>query len=543
MLKSRNVIGVACRRGEEMLAREFFELFKTPWEFYSSGCVYPAVVSTDVELKDVQSKMLVVYGSGGISNAAERAYVDYGGVTFPIYGNLRCFTTNRRPLATRGGSSEAVAVEHDQSPVRIVRVGYDLFQEIKYLLTAGQPVHNAATPTLEIHISMLRNWILSAGVPLVEIPPAPSGYDFITCLTHDVDFVRLSDHKFDHTMWGFIQRASIGSLIWAMRREIPWAHLGTNWKTLISLPAVHMKVCEDPWYRDFDRFLALERDMKSTYFFIPFRGRPGDRLDAADRYKRAAAYDVANEQPLIEKLAEAGNEIGVHGIDAWCNADKAREERKRITAVSGNRNPGVRMHWLCFDAGSPGVLEDAGFPYDASVGYNDATGYRAGTLQVFRPQGAKTLLELPLHIQDAALFYSGHTRSVERDAWKICETVVNDAQTFGGVLTVLWHTRSLAPERMWGGFYIRLLELLKSKQVWFATAAKAVDWFQYRRAVSFHCTDSPGQKQLRITVDRHTRGGTLPDLAIRIHSPNRQSRDIPWTGEPVMEVPVEELRR
>src|SRR5262245_33630461 len=89
VLKSRNVIGVACRRGEEPLVQEFFELFKTPWEFYSPGSVYSAVVSTDVELRDVHSKLLVVYSSDGAGHTSENASIDYGDVALPIYGKLR----------------------------------------------------------------------------------------------------------------------------------------------------------------------------------------------------------------------------------------------------------------------------------------------------------------------------------------------------------------------------------------------------------------------------------------------------------------------
>jgi hypothetical protein len=63
------------------------------------------------------------------------------------------------------------------------------------------------------------------------------------------------------------------------------------------------------------------------------------------------------------------------------------------------------MHWLLQDATTISVLEEAGFAYDSTAGYNETVGYRNGTAQVFRPLGARTLLELPMHIQDGALFY------------------------------------------------------------------------------------------------------------------------------------------
>lgn len=40
------VIGVLCAHDEGEIAREFFELFKTPWEFVEAEKRYGAVVAT-----------------------------------------------------------------------------------------------------------------------------------------------------------------------------------------------------------------------------------------------------------------------------------------------------------------------------------------------------------------------------------------------------------------------------------------------------------------------------------------------------------------
>src|SRR4029079_8244707 len=166
--------------GEEPWVREFFELFKTPWEFHRSGRTYSVVLSTSPDVNDVQAKLLVWYLSEFPVEPAEQrnAYLTYRDTTFPIYG------------CSEAGTS-AAAIEAIHSGMKMVRVSYNLFDEVRILLTRGQPAQNALTPTLEIHISMLRDWIVSSGIPLVEIPPRPAGYDFVTCLTHDVDFVRI----------------------------------------------------------------------------------------------------------------------------------------------------------------------------------------------------------------------------------------------------------------------------------------------------------------------------------------------------------------
>src|SRR5439155_25937613 len=117
----------------------------------------------------------------------------------------------------------------------------------------------------------------------------------------------------------------------------------------------------------------------------------------------------------------------------------------------------VRMHWLYFSEDSPRILEEAGFSYDSSFGYNNTVGFRAGTSQAFCPLTAQSLLELPLTIQDTAMFYPAHLNLHEAEALDSCRRLIESASRFGGALTVNWHTRSLSPERLWGDVCRRLL--------------------------------------------------------------------------------------
>jgi hypothetical protein len=152
--------------------------------------------------------LLIAFGSEGtphdgrngitIRSREERRNIEWEGAKIPIYGQLATFENQPIPFLSTGGDS--VSHYPALSGCGFLRVGYDLFDEVRFLLRKGQPVDRAQVPTLDIHIDMLRNWILERGIPFVEIPPSPYGYDFITCLTHDIDFMGIRDHKFDHTM-------------------------------------------------------------------------------------------------------------------------------------------------------------------------------------------------------------------------------------------------------------------------------------------------------------------------------------------------------
>src|SRR4029077_4202497 len=123
---------------------------------------------------------------------------------------------------------------------------------------------------------------------------------------------------------------------------------------------------------------------------------------------RAVRYDLSQLQTSVSGIVARRGEIGVHGIDAWRDIAEARKEREQIQALTHVPEVGVRMHWLFFDSESAGKLDEAGFSYDSTVGYNEIIGYRAGTTQACRPFEKKCMHELPLHVMDTALFSPAH---------------------------------------------------------------------------------------------------------------------------------------
>ena len=399
---------------------------------------------------------------------------------FPLYGDVAALRSTASPFLRTRKDSAAVGITWTERSCRIVRLGYDLFKETAFLLSEGQPSENAHLPTLEIHIALLRNILVNAGISFVEIPPVPAGYGFMACLTHDVDFTGIREHKFDHTMWGFVYRGLAGSMMEACRGKLKWSDCMQNWKAVFSLPLVYLGLQEDFWL-EFDRYMEIEKGLGSTFFFLPFKNCPGRSAPQ----RRAAKYDVMAIQPELRKLMEHGCEVGVHGIDSWQSAQEGRTELQRIRDVTQRSEVGIRMHWLYFSEASPAALEAAGYSYDSTFGYNDAVGFRGGTAQAFCPTNAGSLLELPLSIQDTALFYPRRMNLSQLEAEESCQQVIEMTSFFGGALTVNWHTRSLSPERLWGDFYASFLKQIQDKGAWFGTAADIVTWFRMRRALRF----------------------------------------------------------
>jgi hypothetical protein len=522
------MIGVVARDGDRDVVVEFFELFKTPWEFARGDAHYDVLIRTDgaLDLDYRSARLVIAYGSSPSSfdrettciPGAQRhdAMLSRNGERIPVYGPCLPFPSaaEAADLVLEDSGIPVAAVTRRGGQV-LVRIGYDLFGEVRTLLTRGQPPIHATIPALERHIAFLRDVIVDAGIPLMEIPPIPEGHRFIACLTHDVDHPAVRLHRFDHTMLGFLYRAVVGSLIGACRSRTPLKTLWRNWAAALRLPFVHLGLARDFWSQ-FDRYLEIEQGLGSTFFVIPAKRDPGRTVNGRAPRIRASSYGVADIADRVKVLCGAGAEVGLHGLDAWLDSGAARSERERVSRVTGASTSGVRMHWLFFDEQSPSRLDEGGFVYDSTFGYNDTVGFKAGTLQAFKPLSARRLLELPLTIMDTALFYPSHLNLTPDAAKQVVWRLVDDAERYGGALVINWHDRSLAPERLWGDFYMALLEELRRRRAWCPTASEAAAWFSQRRSVAFASRPDGETVQIRVTADgRHD----VPGLRVRVYEP------------------------
>src|SRR5579864_7636303 len=516
------MIGVIADDADGLVVREFFELFKTPWEPYSPDRKYDVGLCGGTSRRVENAKVLLVYAGRKLERDAQDAspryresrgprFLSYDANRIPVYGDSVTFADCTGCFLTDEESRECAGFVDGGTQASQVRIGYDLFHEVRLLLTVGQPPANAAIPTLDLHISLLRDILIGCGISLTEIPPVPAGYGCIACLTHDVDHPAIRLHRWDHTVLGFLYRATLGSLMNLARGRMAVRDLFSNWLAALKFPFVYLGLAKDFWREFDDAYLDLENGVRSTYFVVPFKKTPGVKADGPAPAIRATAYGAADISNAIQKLNKVGCEVGLHGIDAWIDSSKGSDELAEIRQLTGDSKVGVRMHWLYSDQDSPATLEAAGAAYDSTSGYNETVGYRAGTTQAFKPLNANHMLELPLHAMDTALFYPSYLNLREDEAKRVVAGLVDNSFRFGGTLTVNWHDRSLAPERLWGGCYKSLIQDLKNRGAWFATAGQAVSWFQKRRSVSF-----PDLEEGAATHARDQKDG-LPGLRLRTY--------------------------
>jgi hypothetical protein len=254
----------------------------------------------------------------------------------------------------------------------------DIFQKVFVLLNEGQP--HLHEPLCDILLDVLRKELKKYTL-LIEIPPCPWAHPYMVALTHDVDLISVRERK-----WPSVGNAAFHCMFQGS------FHSG------IRIILAKFRICSDPW-ENFTKWMEMEERMgvRSTFFFLPVPNTPG--LFAPNI--RSGYYSL--EDAPIPTLIKNGWEVGVHGIDNWTSEEMGLSEITFFKKI-GLRDIGNRVHWLMFGDNSWKFLDQTGYYYDSTFGYNNDIGFRAGTLQVYRPAQSNRLLELPLHIQDIALF-------------------------------------------------------------------------------------------------------------------------------------------
>ena len=124
-----------------------------------------------------------------------------------------------------------------------------------------------------------------------------------------------------------------------------------------------------------------------------------------------------------------------------------------------------------------------------------------------------------------------------RAAWMECVSLLDRMAPYGGVATILWHTRSLSPERLWNETYIRLISELERRGAWFGAAEAVTSWYRARRQLQLG-RPSFTADEARLSIQG---ANANPGFILRVHQPvpgqAARSYDAPWDGRPDAVIP------
>ena len=228
----------------------------------------------------------------------------------------------------------------------------------------------------------------------------------------------------------------------------------------------------------FDRLRDAMRPWPATFFFF---GGATDPLDGA--------YDVesARVREMIAALGADGCEIATHlGYSTGCDDGLMKAQVSKVASASGRPVRGVRHHYL--KAEFPDVWkahEKAGFAFDATLGFPEAAGYRAGTSYPFRPFDVDSgralfVVEIPLIVMDGSFFQ--YQRLSPDETIQRVLSLATTSERVGGVFTLLWHNTMVDSVDKPGPAkaYSEITSALKERPAWAANLGECAEaWRLY----------------------------------------------------------------
>jgi len=463
MRYKEDMVHVVCAKGDVFLVAELFRLLGASWSRASGGKKARITVSfgeSDLIRKGIPKVQYDRYRSSfstmdSVMSEVTVIRLRFGSTIIPIYCGVRKINGSGKVLATTENGFVVARFVKEGSLLSVI-FGYDILAELQFLLTIGQPIEYAAIPTLDLHINLLK---LALSHISKDISNIKSGTpQKLLVLTHDVDIPFLRPHLFDTVFAGILARG-----ISNLPGKTNLARLRR--KTLLLSIEHAVGLTPDP-LQGLANCLSIEETLKvkSTFFLVSrlgTAGRPCLRYEGYSRWRsmRKIKYGRQGLRRILNQLKDTGNEIALHGIDAWIFSGEAIQEKCALEKY-GFKVYGNRMHWLYWGIDTPQVLADAGFTYDSSLGYNTSVGFRCGTAKPFRFPNAPTLWELPMIVMDNALLKRRDLSPEEMIEQVI--PIVQQISKHGGILTLNWHIRSFGYERGCAKHYEKLVRYLQT---------------------------------------------------------------------------------
>jgi hypothetical protein len=292
---------------------------------------------------------------------------------------------------------------------------------------------------------------------LQPVCPIPSTSHFVVN-THDVDYLPVGYFSSLHRLG---KNAAISLLI---RHRPGLAAKQARWAMGMALGG-HNPLDQLPILMS----LEARRRVGTSYFFL-----------VVQYHRRDGNYDVSDPVVLglMRLLEEHGMEVGVHGSYTSLDEPSRLASEFDVLRRHGFRPAGGRQHWLRFtlERVIP-ALEKAGASYDASLGWSETAGFRAGACFAFPPYSFEreqpaNFLEIPLIIMDAVLPVGVNGLA---ESYNKAMQILSISQRYGwGGISLLWHPTAFGggqyPEELGETFWRLLDHSVHSGERWVSAA-------------------------------------------------------------------------
>ncbi len=394
----------------------------------------------------------------------------------PGEGTVRVFRSALRSVAEiASAASEQRSAERD----RHGRVP----PGVNTLVTAGMERHPIVS---EAAVRLREAALASAGRRAMRLAvPWPGGKRWAAAFTHDLDIVSLWPA---FTLLRLAELAGKGQLAECARV------CGAALAALLG----------DPVGRGVATLLERESatGIRSTWFILcgtpTFATMRAGDLTYAPESKAARA--------ILKAITSAGHDVGLHGSFATTVEDGAfAAQRARLAGLCGREIAGVRQHFLRVRPGATHrAMREAGFTWDASLGFADRNGFRLGIADVVplwdaARETAIGLDEVPFCWMDRAL--SKYRGIEDPSAWvKDALKMAQRARNVGGLWVGVWHP-NLVPELGFPGApeaFAELAQGIAAGDPCLLSLGELVAWRRARRSARVTSLAPDGRIELTV---------------------------------------------
>jgi len=276
----------------------------------------------------------------------------------------------------------------------------------------------------------------------------PDDKAFGICLTHDIDIIKRPIVK---SIVQDLQQFQINKVIKSLLSKF-----GNRYNILLN----------------FNQIMNLEEKYhgKSSFYFL-----------ALDKRKIDFNYELSDIKDYLIEISNRGFEIGLHGgHEAFFNLEDIKKQKAKLESIIKRKVLGYRNHYIRFKIPTTwNLLKLADFDYDTTFGYADCIGFRNGLCYPFKPYNLETnsfidIWEIPLTIMDSTL--DGYMHLTLESAWNITRHLIDAAEKYKGIITILWHNTNFFNEKL--KFYEKILKYCHEKNAWMTSGEEIWSWWK-----------------------------------------------------------------
>ena len=299
-------------------------------------------------------------------------------------------------------------------------------------------------PIVDEYIEWFWKWLKYAGYKGVRKEHFHN-YDFVACLTHDVD------RPFKYT----------NSLVEHLKSFENSTGTFLDFKGIIKHTISNIDYTRDPFFTfDYIRKIEKRYEYKSSFYFMS----GGNTC-----YENFYNIDDKRVVSLINKLKDDECEVGYHySFNAHDDLEMRKAEKEKLDNIFNCNRYGGRNHFLRFTPlESWRISEKVGLLYDTTLSYADYTGFRCGTCFPYKPYDMEkrkeiNILEIPLIVMEGTLADKKYRNLDCEESFEEIKKYINTVKKYKGVFTLLWHNSSFDNEEWsgWKNIFERTMKLL-----------------------------------------------------------------------------------